>query len=101
MKHHFGMETLPSEATNVSDAERRIKQYVSSDPMMTLVTVKDALLEVMKRDGQATWASVAKQLASMRQSAGEFRRIRLDASIELLRKLADGTSPSEEPINPT
>ena len=95
MKDYSGLETQPSQATD--DATRRFREFVSRDDVMTLATIKDALLEVMKRDGQATWASVAKQLASMRQSAGEFRRVRLDASIEHLRRLAGGTSPPAGP----
>lgn len=96
MKHYQPNENDTSSPEGIPDGLSRFKALISSEDITT-GTIKDALFDVMKRDGQATWASVAKHLALVRQSAGELGRVRLDASIEHLRRLAsNATSPPVE-----
>lgn len=77
---------MPSEE-QLRRAEARLSSMMSSE-QAAVFTLKEALLDVMTRDGKADWASVETELISGLDRSTGLTKQRLAAAIDHLRQLS-------------
>lgn len=77
---------MPSEE-QLRRAEARLSAMMSSE-QAAVFTLKEALLNVMTRDGKADWASVEAELIAKMDGNAGLTKQRLAAAIDHLRQLS-------------